>query len=91
MKNNEFTFEITEHIAILDIHPSGWRKELNMVSWNGQPPRYDIRDWDQTHERMNRGVTLTEKEMATIKDAVLNRDSLVKYMAREDRDRDEAR
>ena len=70
MRQNEFTFAITEHIAILEIHPSGWRRELNMVSWNGQSPRYDIRDWDQTHERMSKGVVLTAKEMAAVKAAI---------------------
>ncbi|MEI3503270.1 MAG: PC4/YdbC family ssDNA-binding protein [Anaerovoracaceae bacterium] len=44
-------------------YPTGWRKELNLVSWNGGAPKYDIRDWDPDHERMSRGITLHEKEM----------------------------
>lgn len=89
--NNEFRFEITEHIAILETHSSGWRKELNMVSWNGQQPRYDIRDWDQTHERMGKGITLSAKEMAEVKDAVSGRADLAKHISREDKSWDEAR
>ena len=91
MRQNEFTFAITEHIAILEIHPSGWRRELNMVSWNGQSPRYDIRDWDQTHERMSKGIVLTAKEMATVKEAIADRGDLAKPLVRTEKWRDEER
>lgn len=40
----------------------GWTKELNIVSWNGAAPKYDIRDWAQDHEKMGKGITLTEEE-----------------------------
>ncbi len=47
MMNNGFDrevrFEILEHIGIISIHPTGWNKELNIVSWNGGQPKYDIR------------------------------------------------
>ena len=39
MMNNGFDrevrFEILEHIGIISTHPTGWNKELNIVSWNG--------------------------------------------------------
>lgn len=65
---HEVTFEITELIGPYGevASPDGWRKELNMVSWNGNPPKYDIRAWDKDHKHMARGITLTEKEMAEI-------------------------
>ena len=40
----------------------GWRKELNLVSWNGAAPKYDLRDWAPAHEKMGKGVTLTKDE-----------------------------
>ena len=55
-----------EHIGVLSTHSTGWNKELNLVSWNGGQPKYDIRDWDMAHEHMSRGVTLHEKEMRQI-------------------------
>lgn len=61
-ENEQVTFEITEHIGVLNAYSSGWRKELNMVSWNGREPKYDIRDWDPDHEKMSRGVTFTKGE-----------------------------
>lgn len=62
----EITFEIKERIGVLMEHATGWTKELNLVSWNGGAPKYDLRDWDPAHEHMSRGITLTENEMRTI-------------------------
>ena len=45
----------------------GWTKELNLVSWNGREPKYDIREWDPEHEKMGKGVTLTEEELVALK------------------------
>ena len=70
---NEVRFEIVEHIAVLAEQPTGWRKELNFVSWNDKEPKYDIRDWDPEHERMSRGVTLFPEEMKRIVEAVKDR------------------
>lgn len=64
--DREVRFEIMEHIGVLSTHSTGWNKELNLVSWNGGQPKYDIRDWDMAHEHMSRGVTLHEKEMRQI-------------------------
>ena len=61
-QNDEFHFYITEHIGVLSTSKNGWNKELNVVEWNGKPPKVDIRDWDPDHERMSRGITLTEEE-----------------------------
>ena len=41
----------------------GWTKEFNKISWNGGAPKYDIRDWAPEHEKMGKGVTLTDEEV----------------------------
>ena len=64
--DREVTFEIVEEIGVIATHSTGWKKELNLVSWNGGQAKYDIRDWDQGHSRMSRGVTLKEQEMRQI-------------------------
>ena len=38
-------------------------KELNLISWNDNPPKFDIRDWSPDHSRMGKGTSLTEEEM----------------------------
>lgn len=35
--SKEITFKIVEEIGVLSRKPSGWQKELNLVSWNGAP------------------------------------------------------
>lgn len=65
MANTEITFEIKKHIGIIDTYDNreqAWTKEVNIVSWNGGIPKIDIRDWDCDHERMSRGITLTEEQ-----------------------------
>src|SRR5699024_12729707 len=47
--------------------PKGWTKELNLVSWNGRDPKYDIRDWSPDKEKMGKGITLAEEEMENLK------------------------
>ena len=43
--NNEpFKFEIIiKNIVTLSTERSGWTKELNLVSFNDAPPKYDLR------------------------------------------------
>lgn len=69
---NEVTFEIKKHIATITTHETGWTKELNIVSWNGNPEKYDIRDWSADHSQMSRGITLTKNDAVTIAQAILN-------------------
>jgi len=60
-------FEITENIGVLSAGAKGWTKELNLVSWNDRPAKYDIREWDETHEKMGKGVTLSKDEAIALK------------------------
>lgn len=62
----DVTFDILEEIGIISTQATGWTKELNLVRWNGGPAKYDIRDWDPSHERMSRGITLKEDEMRRV-------------------------
>lgn len=68
--NNEFKFEIIKTIAVLSTERSGWTKEINLVSYNDAPPKYDIRSWDPNHEKMGKGVTLSKEEMKIFLDAI---------------------
>ena len=57
---NKIEVEIKERLGVLETFPNGWRMELNIVAWNGQPPKFDLREWSPDHERMSRGITLTQ-------------------------------
>ncbi len=62
----EFTYEIVEELGVLSETPRGWTKELNLISWNGREPKYDIREWAPEHEKMGKGVTLNSEEVAEL-------------------------
>lgn len=64
----EFKYEITEEIGVISEGRQGWTKELNRISWNGGAPKFDIRDWAPEHEKMGKGVTLTEDEAKELYD-----------------------
>ena len=68
----EFSYEIIEEIAVLSENNKGWRKELNLVSWNGRPPKFDLRDWAPDHEKMCKGLTLTNEEFEALQKAIEN-------------------
>lgn len=60
---SDFKFEITEHLGTLYESARGWTKELNKVSFNDRPAKYDLREWDPDHQKMSKGVTLSDEEM----------------------------
>ena len=61
-RENDIVYEIVEHIGDIKTFPNGWTKELNIISWNGGVPKLDIRDWAPEHEKMGKGITLSEEE-----------------------------
>lgn len=68
---SDIKYEITESLGVLSENAKGWKKELNLISWNDREPKYDIRDWSENHEKMGKGVTLTGEEIQKLRD-ILN-------------------
>ena len=73
MKKQTITFEIIKQLGVISKSPTGWNKELNIVKWGDREPKYDIRDWDKKHERMSRGLTLTEEEAEKLSELLAER------------------
>ena len=48
------------------------KKEINLVKWNDFAPKYDLRDWNEDHTRMGKGITLTEDELNKLKETLEN-------------------
>jgi hypothetical protein len=71
----EIKFEIIKKIGLLSKSDKGWTLELNLISWNGREPKYDIRDWAPDGQAMGKGVTLTKEELASLKDLLNKMDS----------------
>lgn len=68
--NVPVSFDIVEHIAILSENESGWKKELNKVSWNGTQPKFDIRSWNSDYTKAGKGITIFEDEMIILMNSI---------------------
>ena len=63
----EFKYEIMQELGILSEAKSGWTRELNLISWNGADPKFDIRDWAPGHEKMGKGISLNADEIEKLR------------------------
>lgn len=65
-----FTFNIVEPLGVIaeweDRNGSKRTKEVNLVSWNGRPPKVDIREWNADHTQMSKGLTFTDGEAEAV-------------------------
>lgn len=59
----DINYEIIEELGVLSESAKGWKKELNLISWNDAAPKYDLREWAPNREKMGKGVTLTGDEV----------------------------
>jgi hypothetical protein len=63
---SDIKFEIIKKIGVISKSSKGWTKELNLVSWNGHEPKYDLREWSPDGQTMGKGVTLTLQELLAL-------------------------
>ena len=63
---DEFTFSIEKQIGVISQGKGGWQVELNLVSWSGREAKYDIRSWSPDHQKMGKGITMTQEELKTL-------------------------
>ena len=68
----DIKFEIKETLGVLSESSKGWKKELNLISWNDKEAKYDVRDWDAEHIKMGKGVTFSAEELKKLRD-ILNK------------------
>lgn len=67
----EIKYEIKKSLGAVSESAKGWKKELNLISWNDKEPKYDLREWDPEHIKMGKGVTLSAEELKKLRD-ILN-------------------
>ena len=68
----EIQYEIVKEIAVLSTGDSGYTKEINLISWNGKEPKYDIRSFSPNREKCGKGITLNADEAAALLKALQN-------------------
>lgn len=68
-------YEIKENVLSLPKKKETdvYHTELNVISWYGKDPKVDIRGWSDDHEKMTRGINLTEDEFIKIAQAGLEK------------------
>mgnify|MGYP002623228153 CR=1 FL=1 len=71
---SEIKYEIQQSLGVISETSKGWRKEINLISWNGREAKYDIRDWSSQHDKMGKGVTLSSEELKALRDILIQID-----------------
>lgn len=64
----DIKYEIIEKLGILSESNKGWKKELNLISWNNREAKYDLRDWAPDYEKMGKGITMSREELKKLKE-----------------------
>ena len=64
----EIKYEVIKRIGALD-SDSTMPKELRIISWNGNPEKYDLRSWrtdKDGNEVCGKGLTMVYEELASL-------------------------
>lgn len=69
---SDIKFEIIETLGVISTSSKGWTTEVNRVSWNDKPAKIDIRDWSPDHQKMGKGITMTDEETQALKEILEN-------------------
>lgn len=67
---DDFTYKIEKEIATIAEYRDGTALKLNLISYRGAQPKYDLRKWDTSTGRMLKGITFTAEEKTKIIDAL---------------------
>ena len=69
----EFTYTIEKRFGTVS-NAGSLPIELNLVSFNGSEPRYDLRKWRERdgERKMQKGITLTREELLGLRDFLRN-------------------
>ncbi len=63
-------FNLIKHLCSFSEN-KGWRKEVNLISWNDAPAKIDIRNW-KPDGTPGKGISLTPEEARMVAEAILN-------------------
>ena len=59
----DINYIVETPLGVLSQRSTGWSKELNIVNWNDMGGKYDICKWNPEHNKMGKGITLSENEL----------------------------
>ena len=67
----DFKFDIKNSLGTISESAKGWKREVNVMTWNNKKAKVDIREWDEKHEQMGKGITLSKEELKQLKDILV--------------------
>lgn len=71
-----YSYDIIKTIGAInertDAEGITWIKELNIMSWNGQQPLYDLREWTADRKIMRKGMRLNRDELKALQQLLNN-------------------
>lgn len=62
MNKREVSYHIEAEFGCVQ-GEKGWDLEVNLISWDGKPAKIDIRRWNESRDKMSKGLTLTKEEV----------------------------
>lgn len=65
----DIRFEIIKPFGVLSSSEKS-SKELNLVKWSSGEPKYDIRAWQDNHNKPLKGITLTKDELTALRSVI---------------------
>lgn len=63
----DVSFEIIQNLGVLN-SDGKWKKELNIVKWGDNEPKFDLRSWSEDHAKFGKGISLSAEELQSLKD-----------------------
>ena len=63
----DVSFEIIQNLGVLESEGK-WKKELNIVKWGENDPKFDLRAWSEDHAKFGKGISLSASELQSLKD-----------------------
>lgn len=62
----DFKFDIKKTVFSVPSDTDGWNLELNLISWSGREPKWDLRKWQDDREKMGKGCSMSEDEVVLL-------------------------
>ena len=66
MAYDDFSFEVIKDFGAFG--EGKWQKHLTLLSFNGKPPKYDIRPWNDDMSKMGKGVSLDLEDLMDLQE-----------------------
>ena len=70
MNRGKYIPKIIKHYGVVYETERGWRCEVNLISWNGNPPRLDIKEWDEDRKNCRKVSTFKPEAAPRLYDLI---------------------